>query len=589
MPTVPGSPSQIGSSAWTEVPTDEVSDAIVAAMGLGGVEYLFFTSGSEISFYQEAIAKAEAHGRPAPKLITMTHEHPSLNAALGYSAVTGKPAATAAHVDVGTQNYGGAVHTAWHSGLPVVITAGAPPASYPGSMRGARDGGYFWLQQAYDQNGIVRQYVKWDHRLEYQDNAGLIVSRALQVAQAEPRGPVYLSIPREIALQSQDGARFPTVQQLGVPLPPAPNPDGIRRAAELLVKAENPFVVVARGGRNPATVPALVALCELLGLPVVDAGWRSYQCFPLDHPLYQRTVSLKDADVVLVLEADVPWMPGPQAPGPEAAVIVVDVDPVKTKIPTFEFAAAMRLQADTLETIHALHQAAEGLIGKSDRARFADRTARWTDAARTRAQKANQAALAVAGKAPIDPLWLAYQIGQALDDNCLVVDETLVAAPVYPYLRLHAPNRYFRNPGSSGGWGAGAALGAKLGQPERDVILVTGDGYYMYAVPNPAIWAAAQHGAPFMAVIFQNRSYSTGTKSTVGFYPDGYAARAGLRGGYFDPPIDFAREAEAAGAYGENVRDPAEVGPALRRGLEQIRRGVPAVIAVWLPKLLCDE
>jgi acetolactate synthase-1/2/3 large subunit len=210
--------------AWTEVHADEAADAIVAAMGLAGVEYLFFTSGSEIMFYQEAIAKAQAHGRPAPKIITMTHEHPNLNAALGYAAVTGKPVATAAHVDVGTQNYGGSIHTAYHSGLPVLITAGAPPVSYPGSMRGARDGAHFWLQQMPDQNGIVRQYVKWDHRLDYQDNPGLIVSRALQVAQSEPTGPVYLSIPREIAMMSTQGASFPTTAQLGITTPPASPP-----------------------------------------------------------------------------------------------------------------------------------------------------------------------------------------------------------------------------------------------------------------------------------------------------------------------------------------------------------------------------
>src|ERR1700761_3597089 len=164
--------------AWIEVPADDNGDAMIAAMAEAGVEYIFFTSGSEIGFYQEAVAKAHAQGRKAPKLITVTHEHASLNAALGYAAVSGKPAVTAAHVDCGTQHYGGAIHTAMHSGLPILITAGIPPVAYPGTMRGARDGGHLWMQQRYDQNGIVREYVKWDHKLEFQDNAGLIVSRA---------------------------------------------------------------------------------------------------------------------------------------------------------------------------------------------------------------------------------------------------------------------------------------------------------------------------------------------------------------------------------------------------------------------------
>jgi acetolactate synthase-1/2/3 large subunit len=141
-----------GTENWTSVPADERGDAIVAAMGLGGVDYMFFNSGSEIMFMQEAIAKANALGRPAPKLVMMTHEYPTLNAALGYAAVSGRMAATAVHVDVGTQHYGCAIHTARHSGLPVLITAGAPPVSFPGSMRGARDGGHFWVQQTPDQN-----------------------------------------------------------------------------------------------------------------------------------------------------------------------------------------------------------------------------------------------------------------------------------------------------------------------------------------------------------------------------------------------------------------------------------------------------
>ena len=141
------------SRAWIEVPADDNGDAMIAAMAEAGVDYIFFTSGSEIGFYQEAVAKAHAQGRKAPKLITVTHEHASLNAALGYAAVSGKPAVTAAHVDCGTQHYGGAVHTAFHSGLPVVITGGGSPTSYPGSIPGARDGGgHIWLQQSFDQN-----------------------------------------------------------------------------------------------------------------------------------------------------------------------------------------------------------------------------------------------------------------------------------------------------------------------------------------------------------------------------------------------------------------------------------------------------
>jgi acetolactate synthase-1/2/3 large subunit len=582
--------AQHSGNNWTSVPADERGDAVVAAMGLGGVDYMFFNSGSEIMFMQEAIAKANALGRPAPKLIMMTHEYPTLNAALGYAAVTGRMAATAVHVDVGTQHYGCAIHTARHSGLPVLITAGAPPVAYPGSMRGARDGSHFWLQQTADQAGIVRQYMKWDHRLEYQDNPGMVVSRALQIAQSEPRGPVYLTLPREIAFLPTEGAEFPTAQQLGIARAPAPDPDAVRELAERLVKARNPAIVIQRSGRNPATVLALVRLAEFLGAPVGEAAARSYQCFPMDHPLYQSVnLDLTKADVVLVIETDVPWIPGPQQPGRDAYVAVVDIDPIKPHIGTYEFSADMRLLADTEITLRELRRELEKFAGVGDRTRFNERAAHWADISRERFEKAQKAAHMVARQSPISPLWLSHQIGEAMDDNCLMLDETLMLSPLPPYLRFSEPGTYFRNPGSGGGWCAGAALGAKLGRPDKDVVAVSGDGFYMYSVANAAIASAVRYRAPFLSVIYQNRSYSTGTRATAQFYPDGYAVRGGLEAGYFDPPVDFAKEAEAAGAYGENVKDPAEIGPALKRGLEQIRNGTPAVIAVWLPKIMQDR
>lgn len=99
---------------WKEYGAEEWSDALVAAMKLGGVEHLFFVSGSEIAFWQESVAKAQQRGWPAPRLITVLHEAVALNAALGSSMVSNQPAATAVHVDVGTLNYGGAIHgMAW--------------------------------------------------------------------------------------------------------------------------------------------------------------------------------------------------------------------------------------------------------------------------------------------------------------------------------------------------------------------------------------------------------------------------------------------------------------------------------------------
>ena len=187
-------------ASWGEYGADEWSDAMVASMKLGGVDNLFFVSGSEIAFWQESVAKANEREWPAPRLITVTHEGVALNAAAGDAMVSGHPSATAVHVDVGTLNYGAAIHTAWRGSYPVLMTAGTGPRAFPGSMIGGREGGVQWVQEPRDQGEIVRQYTKLDHRLEHQDNPGLMISRLLQVAMSEPKGPVYLTVPRETAM-----------------------------------------------------------------------------------------------------------------------------------------------------------------------------------------------------------------------------------------------------------------------------------------------------------------------------------------------------------------------------------------------------
>ena len=299
---------------------------------------MFFTSGSEIGFYQEAIAKARGAGPQGAEADHVTHEHASLNAALGYAAVSGKPAVTAAHVDCGTQHYGGAVHTALHAGLPVLITGRRPPTGYPGSIRGARDaGGHIWLQQSFDQNGIVRQYTKWDHRMEFQDNPGLMVSRALQVACTEPCGPVYLSLPREVSLAQ---GRRREVSDAGsarrARSPRRRMPDGIREIARAAGRA--PKIRFVRGALGPqsgdgAGAGAAVRAARAAGRAV---GLRAYMLSAQPSALPGETQSGRGrrgarARRRHALDA------GTERAQCLACVAITDVEPAKRRIPTMEF------------------------------------------------------------------------------------------------------------------------------------------------------------------------------------------------------------------------------------------------------------
>ena len=574
-----------GESWWTRTGADEWSDALMASMKLGGVDHLFFVSGSEIAFYQESAAKAREREWPAPRLITMTHEGAALNAAIGSSMVSGQPAATAVHVDVGTLNYGAGIHTAWRGGYPILMMAGAGPRAYPGSMTGGRDGGIQWVQEPRDQGEIVRQYTKHDHRLEHQDNPGLLVSRLLQVAMSDPRGPVYLTVPREVAMQSMPGSTsFPTRDQLGVARPSWPDPKDAKTAAEWLIKANNPCIYVAKSGRHPESVDALVRLAELLALPVMETQTDKMN-FPTTHPLYGTGPSAKDADALLVIESPAAFVPGRGAPSADAKIIWVDVDAVQSRYKTMEHRADMWLPVSVAGAAQAIYDAATGLLTKSDMSRIVDRRSRLEGLKQEKEQAAEDAAAKASRRKPLHPRWVAYQLGQIMEESAILLDDALSNTPfVQAYHKRAQPGTYFKSGGSTGGWGSGAAFGAKMAKPNSDVILTSGDGYFMFGTPLAGLWAAGHHGAPFLTVVFVNGSYSTGTRGLKGTYPEGSAVRAeNYDGGLFDPPPDFAKLAEAANGYGETVYDAEEVGPALRRGLEQVRNGTPALIAAKIP------
>jgi acetolactate synthase-1/2/3 large subunit len=561
-------------------------DDLVDSFADAGVGAVFFTSGSDIIFYQEALARRRHDGLDEPRLVTVPHELVNINAALGYTAVCGRPSVTAAHVDVGTLNYGAGLHNVSRAGLPIVVTAGMPATADPGSMAGARDGGHFFTQQVPDQNGIARQYVKWDHQLQYQDNPWNVAGRAVQVATAPPCGPVYLSIPREVSMlptRDDHTGRVPFAArgQVTVGVPPR---DVLVDIAARLVAAEDPVVVVGSGGREPGAMAALTALVEELGLWVVDGCTAPYQCLPMGHPHYWSGRDVKDADVVLVLDCDVPWLAGQADPRETATVVVVGSRPATEQLRLLDLRATHRVMSTSAAFCTALLDVLREETVDADRLRARVERVR-RDVAEARATE-HRRVLDRRSEDHIDPDWAAMAVAEALPADALVLDDTVYSAPVRRYLSLPGPAQYFRNPSTAGGWGPGAALGASLAQRERPVVLVTGDGFYMYGVPTVALWAARAHRAPFLAVVFQNDSYNTGTEEAARFYPGGFAQEGGFKGGYFDHPVDFVAEATGTGAYGENVTASAELQPAITRGLERVADGQAAVIAVHLPRLL---
>jgi acetolactate synthase-1/2/3 large subunit len=414
-----------------------------------------------------------------------------------------------------------------------------------------------------------------------------MVSRLLQVAMSEPVGPVYMSVPREVALLSLPGlTRFPTRDELGVAERPWPDPSSARRVAEWLIHGTNPVIYAGKSGRNPAAVEALVRLAELLAVPVMETG-PSRLNFPRTHYCYGTGPQLAQADVLLIIESLTAYAP-PNLPSRDAKIARVTVDPAYSQQKTVEYRADVWMTAEAEAAATAIYEAATSLLTQSDMSRVEERRTRLQDRKRE-IEAAKEASAQRAGQRhPLHPRWVGYQLGQVLERDAILLDDALSnSTHVQAFSNRTQPSTLFKSGGSSGGWGSGAAFGAKMAAPNQDVVLASGDGFFMYGSPMEAMWSASHYKAPFLTVVFVNRSYSTGTNAVKKVFPDGTMARTGnYEGGLFDPPPDFAKLAEAANCYGETVHEPEEVEPALRRALEQTRRGTPALVAAWLPTLV---
>jgi acetolactate synthase I/II/III large subunit len=565
----------------------EAAEAYVRALIAQGVDCLFMNPGTDTIPIQEALSKLEQLGEPVPRTVLCLFELVALAAAHGYYQATGKPQAVLVHVDVGTQNLGGMLHNAQRGRAAVLISAGRTPYTADSRLRGTRDTYIHWLQEQFDQHGIVRNFVKWDYELRRPEQMGEAIARAFQIAASDPPGPVYLTLPREVLMTEVGDVRQPNPAQAPPARSGAGDPDVLRDIANRLIRSERPIVLTSTTGRTREGFEALVRLAELLALPVVERRERTN--FPTNHPLHQGFMPgpfVETADLILVLDSDVPYIPTQVAPRPDAAVVQIDLDPVKERIPLWSFPLTLAVRANTARAITLIADYATEVLTDDSLRRIEARRAELT--ARHHERRAARKAVGlVAGESrPITTEWLGYCIGQFQREapECVFVDESLTShVAVWNQLDSDEPGSMFGSGGSSLGWGLGAALGIKLARPDRPVVLVVGDGSFVFGEPLAALWASQMNNAPLLVVVFNNGCYNANKAPLKSAYPDGYSVRSRhFVGTDLTPSPRYDLLAAVVGAVGERVEDPGQVLPALHRGLAHVRAGRSVVLDVIL-------
>ncbi len=545
-----------------------VAEAFLELLASRGVKYFFGNSGTDFAPIVEAFAKRQAQGKERPVPLTVPHEIPAVAMAHGYAMVTGRPQAVMVHVIVGTANALGGIINAARARVPMFFLAGRTPLTEKGH-RGARDLGIHWAQESFDQGALVREFVKWDYELRFGTQVETIVDRSLAITQSEPCGPVYLTLPREVLAAKIDNFEYSDAPRINAASLTASALDPVGKAADLLAAAQKPVAIVQSLGRNPEGLEILVELAELLAMPVVEQ-WHTHFNFPQNHPLhagFDPAPYLKEADVILAIESDVPWFPKLSEPDPDTKIIQVATDALFTDYPYRGFGSDISLSGNPRLTLLALKEAI--LAAKLNRTAVRTRRGHW----RARIQKQRQTwksnAAGVRKDSPIHMAWASRCIGSILDDRCLVINE-YVLDPTQAC--FNTPGTYFRHsPSASLGWGLGAALGAKLANPDHKIICCVGDGAYMFGVPVAVHWVSRAYGLPVLFVVFNNSRWNASQRSTLSFAPDGWAANTDsmplcdLR-----PSVDFEMICQAAGGYGERVERPEDLPAALERALEVI-------------------
>ncbi|KAJ5745978.1 Thiamine pyrophosphate enzyme C-terminal TPP-binding [Penicillium odoratum] len=566
------------------------AEGFFEALSEAGVTYCFVNLGSDHPAMLEAMIKAKQKKvAKFPNIITCPSELVALSAALGFAQVTGKPQCVVVHVDCGTLALGQSIHNASVGRVPVLCFAGLSPFTQRGELLGSRTEFIHWLQDVPDQASILRQYCRYSGEIKSGRNIKEMVNRALQISLSDPKGPTYLMAAREV-LEEKVDKKFLEEENLN-PIAPSALPESdVQLIANALINADRPLVITSYLGRNPRTPPLLESLCDKLPFGVVEMVG-SDVCIRSNHPAYLGVTvtthpAVLEADVILILDCDVPWIPTAGKPRKGTKVFHLDVDPLKQQMPLFSINAVRRLKVSCEIALRQLNSYVDAQTLGSPR---------YIEAFETREKNYNEWRLALCNlEKPLDngivtvPR-LAWTLRQQLpEDTVYVLEAVTNAGAIIHHLNLVKPGSLVGSGAGGLGWGGGAALGVKLAKPESFICAIVGDGTYLFSQMESVYWIARRYDIPFLLIVLNNGGWNAPKVSALLVHEDGLSSKSNRRdlNLSFEPSPDYPGIAAAAGgAWGATVKALDELGPAIREAKDVVVGGRCAVVEVAVPSM----
>ena len=597
-PVAPISPeTEFGTPPAMEVLTVDRtgSDFMVDVIKSLGIEYVCANPGSAFRGLHESVINYG--GNKGPEFITCCHEESSVAMAHGYAKIEGRPLAVFAHGTVGIQHAAMAIYNAYCDRVPVYIIAGNILDATK------RISAAEWVHSVQDAAAMVRDYLKWDDLPLSLPHFAESAVRAYKIAMTPPMMPVLLIADGELQENPLPDDLPLRIPKLALAAPPQGDSGAVAEAARLLVAADNPVIIADRAARTPVGLTRLIELADTLQAPVIDQMWRMN--FPSLHPLNQSQRSRElvcNADVILGLECSDFWnalhsfrdqINRTSVPLTKPGVKLISITAAdlfsKSNYQDFQRFPQVDLDiaADAEATLPSLTESIRGLLTSDRKSVLQDRGAQFAIARQESLQRARDAAAYAWDASPISTARLCAELWANIKNENWSLVSTTTFVNRWPQ-RLWSFDKYHQYIGGHGGagvgYGAPAAVGAALANRKygRLSVNIQCDGDLMYA-PG-VLWTAAHHRIPLLTVMHNNRAYHQEVMQ-VQIMANRHSRgvdRARIGTAIDDPTIDFTKLSQSMGVHAEGpITDPKDLGPAIRRALDVVKGGEPALIDAY--------
>jgi len=537
----------------------EGSSLVAQAIAREGVETLFGLAGGPI---QDIMGFAPHFGvRP----IGVRHEQAAAFSAAAYGFVKNQVGVAVLAAGPAVSNGVTGAHVAFDNCLPLVILGGS------GNQRGRYTGTFQETENVPMYKGITKMAVQIDSTERIPE----YLAMAFRKARTGRPGPVYIDMPSDVLQNEVDEESVNWPSNYYTDVPPLGNPEQVKRAADLLLNAERPMMIVGKGVRWSEPSEELRQMVETLGMPYIPSPMgRGF--IPDDHPMNMsaaRSAIMGNSDVVLIVGSRLNWMFGfGRQFGADTKIIHIDIEAEEIG---FNREAEVGIVGDAKAVLQQILTEMEGrTAGVAERAEEGP----WLTALREKVDsnaESMQSRL-TSDANPIVTHRLLHEISQVFPrDTIFTVDGQQTLAAGRQVLQSHTPASRL-NSGSNGCMGVGVpfAVGAKLARPDAPVVSVNGD--CAFGFNSMEMETAVRHGVPIVFIINNNSGIVGGALERGMGLPEGYGERVAT----YTPDIRYDKIMEAFGGHCENVTEPSEIKAALERAFQATKDGKTACVNV---------